>query len=146
MMRQLASAALLAALLGACAAPPARATAPAAFYFGQSLLCRAQATGATCELWLFPTGRYAVFYDRGPATRPGTLRYEGRQGSYAAQFAPGGIQLCLRPEDETPPRPAAPSLLFHDSGCVVLPAHPIGEVFTLNYGATAYNLVLAQGQ
>jgi hypothetical protein len=122
----------------------AHATSPAAFYFGHSLLCRQQSTGAVCELWLNPDGRYAVFYDSRHPTRS---RYEGRQGAYQITAAPAGVRLCLRPDtDPTPRTTTAGVALFHDPGCLTLPIHPIGEPFTLQFGSQTYRLLLVQGR
>ena len=129
----------------------AQATTPGALYVGQSLLCRQRATGARCELWLNADGRYDVFYDslRASVARgvAGPFRYEGRQGAYAVTAAPGGVQLCLRPDQDAAPRGSGVGVaLFHDAGCVVLPVHPIGEVFPLDFAGQSYSLVLAQGR
>jgi hypothetical protein len=116
---------------------PAGATTPAALYFGQTLLCRQQATGATCALWLNPDGRYAVFYDTGRPTLP---RFQGRQGAYQLT----ATSLCLRPNES--PAPDIGVTLFHDQGCTALPVHPIGEAFDLTADGQSYTLELVQGR
>jgi hypothetical protein len=133
------------------AAATASATAPRAFYVGQSLLWRDRATGAVGELWLNADGRYAVFYDSARATvvpgMAGPFRWEGREGAYLVTAAPDGAQLCLRPDGDVIPRgTGAGAPIFHAAGCDIIPVHPIGEVFPVGYAGHVYDVVLEQGR
>jgi hypothetical protein len=132
-------------------AAAAQAADPAADYYGNSLLCKAQSSGAVCDLWLEPGGRYAVFYDSGQKAYvkgvQGDFENEGRTGSYTAQATHAGLRLCLKPDADTPPRPAGHSpALFHEAGCLVLPHHAPGELWTLSFGGETYRLGLISGR
>jgi hypothetical protein len=142
--------ALLAVVL-ALGAWPADATALAGFFEGQTLVGTDLATGGSAALWLGRDGRYAAMFDRGVATRVdvarGRFRYEGREGAYQVTVATVGVQLCLRPDPDPYLRGAGVGVaLFHDSICLILPVHPIGEAFALDFGGHRYRLVLIEGR
>jgi hypothetical protein len=142
------TAAIVVLALGATAA---YAADPAADYFGNSLLCKAQSSGAVCDLWLEPGGRYAVFYDSGQKAYVknvhGDFENEGRTGSYTARATPAGLKLCLKPDVDVPARPSGHSpALFHDAGCIVLPHHALGELWSLTLGAETYRMGLISGR
>src|SRR5271168_3342565 len=90
-------------------AASAHAADPAADYYGNSLLCKAQSSGAVCDLWLEPGGRYVVFYDSGQKAYvksvQGDFENEGRTGSYTARATRAGLKVCLKPDADSPPRP-----------------------------------------
>jgi len=130
----------------------AHAQTGAAFpYFNNSLLCKSQQTGAVCDLWLDATGKYAVFYDSGKKAYvkgvDGPFQYEGRQGVYTAVASPDGVEICLKPEADHPPRPRGNSpALFHDAGCVTLPNHAVGELWDFTYQGETYKMGLIAGR
>jgi len=70
-------------------------------YYGNSVICRDDATHAVCHLWLNPDHTYFLMYDRGvqpvPATPGGDFRVEGRDGTYRLEQRPDGEALCLAP-------------------------------------------------
>jgi hypothetical protein len=142
---------LSALILLAGAAPAADAADPAGDYYGNSLLCKAESSGAVCDLWLDAGGRYAVFYDSGQKAYvksvAGDFENEGRTGTYTAHATPAGLKLCLKPDADTPPRPAGHSpALFHDAGCIVLPHHATGELWSLSFGGERYRMGLIAGR
>jgi hypothetical protein len=125
-------------------------TSAASAYFGNSLLCKS-AAGGVCDLWLEPSGEYSVFYDSGKKAFvkdvTGPFQYEGRKGTYTASRADGGVQICLTPEAENPPRPSGASpALFHDAGCVTVPDHPLGEVWNFTFQGEGYKVGLIKGR
>jgi hypothetical protein len=138
-------------LLPALLATSAYAADPAAAYYGNSLLCKAQSSGAVCDLWLDAGGRYAVFYDSGQKAYvkgvQGDFENEGRTGSYTAHATHSGLRLCLKPDADTPARPQGQSpSIFHEAGCVVLPNHAPGELWTLRFGGETYRMGLISGR
>lgn len=140
--------AILMLLLGARAV---LAADPAHEYYGNSLLCKAQSSGAVCDLWLEPSGRYAVFYDSGQKAYvkgiEGDFENEGRTGTYTARATRAGLKLCLKPDADSPPRPPGHSpALFHEAGCVVLPNHAPGELWSLTLGGESYRMGLISGR
>lgn len=129
----------------------AHAADPAAAYYGNSLLCKAQSSGAVCDLWLDADGRYAVFYDSGQKAYvkgvQGDFENEGRTGSYTAQATRSGLRLCLKPDKDVPARPKGHSpAIFHEAGCLVLPTHAPGELWTLHLGDETYRMGLISGR
>lgn len=127
------------------------AESPAAAYFGNSLLCKSAKTGAVCELWLDESGKYAVFYDSGKKAFVtgvnGPFQNEGRQGTYTAKAGKDGLKLCLKPETDKPPRPKGASpALFHDAGCLTLPAHAVGELWDFTWQGETYKMGLIKGR
>jgi hypothetical protein len=146
-MRILSSAILMLGL----GAGAAQAADPALEYYGNSLLCKAQSSGAVCDLWLEPSGRYSVFYDSGQKAYvkgvEGDFENEGRTGTYTARATRAGLKLCLKPDADAPPRPPGHSpALFHEAGCVVLAQHPVGELWTLKLGGETYRMGLISGR
>jgi hypothetical protein len=142
---------IAAMLLLALGATGARAADPAAAYYGNSLLCKAQSSGAVCDLWLDADGRYAVFYDSGQKAYvkgvQGDFENEGRTGSYTARATHSGTRLCLKPDVDVPPRPRGHSPeIFREAGCFVLPSHPLGELWTLRLGGETYRMGLISGR
>jgi hypothetical protein len=138
-------------VLLAFAATSAAAADPAADYYGNSLLCKAQSSGAVCDLWLDATGRYAVFYDSGQKAYgkgvQGDFENEGRTGHYTARSTPAGLRLCLKPDVDAPARPQGHSpAIFHEAGCIVLPHHVAGELWTLTFGGETYRMGLISGR
>jgi hypothetical protein len=138
-------------LLLALATTAVHAADPAAAYYGNSLLCKAQSSGAVCDLWLEPSGRYAVFYDSGQKAYvkgvAGDFENEGRTGHYTARATRTGLKLCLTPDADAPPRPQGHSpAIFHAAGCITLPHHAAGELWTLSFGAETYRMGLISGR
>jgi len=135
----------------ALAATSAHAADPAAAYYGNSLLCKAQSSGAVCDLWLDADGRYAVFYDSGQKAYvkgvQGDFENEGRTGSYTAQLTRAGLKLCLKPDADAPARaPGHSPTIFHEAGCLVLPIHALGELWTLRRDGETYRMGLISGR
>lgn len=123
----------------------------AADFYGNSLLCKDAGSGAVCDLWLDASGRYAVFYDTGVKAYVkgvrGDFQYEGRTGRYTATATDGGLRVCLTPDADTPSRPTKHAMpLFYDAGCIVLPHHPLGELWSFTSNGQQYRMGLLAGR
>ena len=107
------------------------AQVPAAF-FGNSIACKNEKTGAVCQLWLERDERYRVGFNRGPqALLPsidGPWQIEAREGRYRYRVIGGAYQLCLVPDGGMGgfdvERAGEP---FAGAACYVLPPHAVGD-------------------
>lgn len=137
--------------LGCCLWATAQAGDAASEFYGNSFLCKAQSTGAVCDLWLDANGHYSVFYDSGKKAYvtgvDGDFENEGRTGTYTATQTAQGLKICLTPQADNPARPRGHSpALFHDAGCTTVPAHGVGEVWTFSHEGETYRVSLIRGR
>ncbi len=129
----------------------ANAADSAADFYGNSFICKDASTGAVCDLWLDANGRYAVFYDSGQKAYvkgvQGDFENEGRTGTYTATPTAAGLKVCVKPDIDRPPRPRGHSpALFREASCTTLPAHQLGEIWTLAHDGHTYRVALIPGR
>jgi hypothetical protein len=124
-----------------------------AAYFGNSLLCKDETTGAVCHLWLDADGSYFLMYDRGVQqqlpTVGGNFRLEGRRGHYSLQGRGAATRLCLRPEPSSQKHYAieAGHELFAGASCYGLAAGKhVGDTWEQVDAGRTYKLWLVRGR
>lgn len=125
---------------------------PLAQYFGNSVLCRDESTGAVCHFWLNADRTYFLMYDRGAQkqapTVGGDFRLEGRQGRYTVQQDGTGAKVCLQPESVPDKQFAieADKELFAGAACYVLATDKhAGDSWEQTDQGRTYKLWLVRG-
>jgi hypothetical protein len=135
--------------------PAAQATEvnPLAAYANATVLCKDQASGVVCHLWLDANGRYFVYFDRGAQQvmpeAGGNFRLEGRRGDYQLRRRGGAHELCLKP-DAVPGKTfqvATSGELYGGKGCYGFEFHQPGEHWLQTDAAgKSYQMWLVDGR
>jgi hypothetical protein len=121
-------------------------------YFENSVVCRNQANGTVCQLWLNVDGTYQVAFNRGPqALKPsvdGPWQIEGRDGRYSMRVRKGVTQVCLQPNMGSGSYEVErANEIFASSGCYPLDTHQLGDKWEQKDGADhVYTMWLVEGR
>ena len=126
--------------------------APPSIYFENSLVCRNQTNGTSCQLWLNKDGTYQVMFNRGPQeAKPsanGPWQLEGRDGTYSMRERDGVSQVCLQPNSGSGSYEVErANEIFASAGCYPLELHSLGEKWDQKDGAGhTYTMWLVEGR
>jgi hypothetical protein len=126
---------------------------PLAAYANSTVLCKDQASGVVCHLWLDTNGRYFIYFDRGAQQvmpeAGGNFRLEGRRGDYRLRGRGGARELCLKP-DAVPGKTfqvETSGELYAGKGCYGFELHQPGEHWLQTDAAgKSYQMWLVDGR
>jgi hypothetical protein len=123
---------------------------PLASYYGNSLVCQSEKTGAVCHIWFNPDGRYYAFYNLGPQSGPaqidGPFQIEGREGQYKVEGKPGAFKVCLTPQPAVRLEAESAHELFSEEACYPVAPYEVGDKWATQWRDAQYTLWLLKGR